>query len=367
MKVSVFLPNFNHAKYLPRCIESVRAQSHDDWELIVVDDASTDDSWSIVSAYQVCDSRIIGHRFAQNRGANAAARHALSMCSGDVVYGTAADDLLCNPRTFEMALSQMDRHSTAAGAFGISEVVQIDGRPLWQMGAYGKGACHIEPARAISDFFGGRLFIPGASALWKRDLVNRYGGLDETLGPQSDYYLNHALAMIHGVVYLDTVLSVTRLSSDSYGNSADHEAFFERHARVEKKWRTVAGATALPHAGLRQWRANVINGRLSLERQLRLVRLWDECFSGLQEWERAGLLAEFKECEQFLNARCSALKGRLGQAKSIADQIFDEVAGPLESDRTAETPKGDLLRRARQTIRSVRARVRARMQSGKRP
>lgn len=62
-KVSVVLTSYNHAKFLPQSIESVLNQTYQDYELIIVDDASTDESWSIINSYE--DERIkkIRHSF----------------------------------------------------------------------------------------------------------------------------------------------------------------------------------------------------------------------------------------------------------------------------------------------------------------
>ena len=55
-KVSVILTSYNHAKYIRESIESVLKQTYRDFELIIWDDASTDDSWNIISEYT--DERI---------------------------------------------------------------------------------------------------------------------------------------------------------------------------------------------------------------------------------------------------------------------------------------------------------------------
>src|SRR5690242_21921320 len=55
--VSVIIPNYNHARYLPRRIESVLRQSYQDFELILMDDASTDDSREVLSLY-LSDPRV---------------------------------------------------------------------------------------------------------------------------------------------------------------------------------------------------------------------------------------------------------------------------------------------------------------------
>lgn len=63
--ISILLPNYNNASYLTDCLESVIAQTYTDWELIAVDDYSTDHSWALLQQYALSDKRI--HCF-QNKG-----------------------------------------------------------------------------------------------------------------------------------------------------------------------------------------------------------------------------------------------------------------------------------------------------------
>jgi len=56
--VSVLLPNYNYARFLPHAIESVQAQSYDNWELLVCDDGSTDNSCEVAERYSRLDRRI---------------------------------------------------------------------------------------------------------------------------------------------------------------------------------------------------------------------------------------------------------------------------------------------------------------------
>lgn len=57
-QISIVVPVYNAAKYLPRTIASVQAQTYEDWELLLVNDGSTDNSVQIIEQYANKDSRI---------------------------------------------------------------------------------------------------------------------------------------------------------------------------------------------------------------------------------------------------------------------------------------------------------------------
>ncbi len=64
--VTVFTPNYNKAKYLQETIESVLHQTYENFEYIIIDDCSTDDSWDIISKYASKDERIKAYRNNEN-------------------------------------------------------------------------------------------------------------------------------------------------------------------------------------------------------------------------------------------------------------------------------------------------------------
>lgn len=90
-KVSVILPVFNSEEYLRRSIESVLSQSFHDFELIIVDDGSTDKSLDIIQEYEVLDSRVtVVHQ--NNSGVSKARNVALGLCRGEFITFIDSDD-----------------------------------------------------------------------------------------------------------------------------------------------------------------------------------------------------------------------------------------------------------------------------------
>ena len=94
MKLSVIIPCYNAQKYLPACLESLLSQTMDDFEAILIDDGSKDDTAAIAMQYASVDERI---RFIRqkNAGVSAARNAGLRIAQGEWVLFVDADDLLC--------------------------------------------------------------------------------------------------------------------------------------------------------------------------------------------------------------------------------------------------------------------------------
>lgn len=107
---SIIVPVYNTVEYLSQCIEGVLCQSFDDWELILVDDGSTDGSGEVCEAYAVCDERIkVLHQ--TNGGVSAARNAGLGVALGEYVWFCDSDD------------------SVVPGALGELYACLADGRP----------------------------------------------------------------------------------------------------------------------------------------------------------------------------------------------------------------------------------------------
>lgn len=95
-KVSIIVPVFNVEKYIGRCIVSVQQQTMADWELILIDDCSPDNSYSVVKQYADKDSRIKILRHNENHGPMIARRWGDMFAKGDYIAYCDGDDYLPN-------------------------------------------------------------------------------------------------------------------------------------------------------------------------------------------------------------------------------------------------------------------------------
>ncbi|WP_135823751.1 glycosyltransferase family 2 protein [Halorussus ruber] len=120
--VSVVIPTYNRAELLSRAIDSVLAQTYDDFELLVVDDGSTDDTEAVVTAYDDDRVRYLAHE--TNRGANPARNTGIEAAESEFVAFLDSDDEW-RPRKLE---AQLDRLEEVEGE---SELEESDSDDEW--------------------------------------------------------------------------------------------------------------------------------------------------------------------------------------------------------------------------------------------
>jgi hypothetical protein len=101
MKISVLLPNYNHGAFIKQNIEAVRAQTYRDWELVIVDDGSTDDSAATIRALAELDRRIAPVFLLTNRGVMFVVEAGLAATTETST--AAADDHIASAQLFERA------------------------------------------------------------------------------------------------------------------------------------------------------------------------------------------------------------------------------------------------------------------------
>lgn len=95
MKISIITASYNYQDYIKEAIESVLAQTYSDWELIIVDDGSSDNSAQIIESYLPKDSRIkfLMHPNKQNKGLLETLKLGISQVKGDYVAFLESDDI----------------------------------------------------------------------------------------------------------------------------------------------------------------------------------------------------------------------------------------------------------------------------------
>ena len=114
--VSVIMPVYNSERFVSQAIQSILNQTYRDFELIIIDDGSSDNSWEIVKFFQKRDSRIKAIRQSNNRGVAATSNHGLELAAGNYIARMDADDI-CLPDRLEKQVHFLESHF-ATGILG---------------------------------------------------------------------------------------------------------------------------------------------------------------------------------------------------------------------------------------------------------
>lgn len=120
--VSIITPNYNCARFISQTIESVLAQTYSDWEMLIVDDCSTDGSYEIALEYAAKDRRIKVIRNEKNSGAAVSRNKAIEVAQGEFVAFLDSDDLWI-PEKLEKQIAFMREN---ACDFSFCEYEHID-------------------------------------------------------------------------------------------------------------------------------------------------------------------------------------------------------------------------------------------------
>lgn len=201
--LSVVLPNYNHGRYLPRALDALLAQGRPADEIIVIDDASTDDSRNIIARYAAKHPSIRPLLNERNIGVIAALTRGLNAARGTYVYFGAADDFVM-PGFFDTGIAALQAHPNA-GLF-CGEMILIDGNSGNSLGARPPvrprfRAGFISPAKFARLLRHNDNFILTGAALLRRDAAAWAGGFDKRLSTFADAYLVRKIALTYGLYY----------------------------------------------------------------------------------------------------------------------------------------------------------------------
>lgn len=229
--VSVILPVYNGATYLKESIDSVLSQTYRDFELIVINDGSKDNSFDIINSYD--DSRIIVINRQQNRGLVYSLNEGIDVARGEYIARQDADDISV-PERFEKEVAFLDKNP-AAGMVG-SSYIKID-----------ENSSDIvlkrvpETVREISDVLMKTNCFCHGSVVFRKECFEQAGGYRDTAGPTEDYDLwlrfseITTLANIGEPLYKWRVSSQSIMSGSDYTQAEKSRAFLRKLAEFRRK------------------------------------------------------------------------------------------------------------------------------------
>ena len=222
LPLSIILPNYNHAHFIGGAIESALSQTFTDFELIVIEDGSSDNSLEVIEGYLKKDSRIRLIQHKKNKGIAEGVKSGLASACGKYIHGLSASDCYL-PGFLEKSMNQLQKFPeiglcfTDAGLFNRDPKQYISFKVLENA-----SSTLIFPPSTIQRVFKyAHLAIPGLSAIIKRSAFNRHGGYRENLLFMCDTFLNQQTALFEGAIYIPETLVVFRKPGYSKSSSSD--------------------------------------------------------------------------------------------------------------------------------------------------
>lgn len=201
--LSVTVTNYNYARFLPRNIESILGQTFEDFEVVIVDNASSDDSVSVIERYADSDSRIrlIAHE--RNQGGLASFRESCDVSRGKYRVHVDADDWALRDDAFERQVELLDAHPDMAFVYSSLTMFDERGRKSWVSRPH--DVLTVLPGElALVDILG---FTFGHSGMMLRlDAYRASGGYPDGMPHIDDLVLAVRLAEFGTVGYIDAEL-----------------------------------------------------------------------------------------------------------------------------------------------------------------
>jgi len=276
VKISVIIPTYNYGSYIGRTLSAILFQTYKNFEILVIDDGSTDNTREIVEGFQ--DPRI-RYLYQNNQGACVARNRGICEAKGDYLLFHDADDLI-EPGHLEEYLSVAVEH-LGSNVYGPADVVREEDGKFKVLGV--KGKC---PGDDLLQYWLSHWAIHPNCILWPRTNVERVGAWDEQLhaNQDGDYALR---ALVAGIPFV-------------FAPKAPHAKYLRHEHETGQISSTVSAKTALSKIRVLEKIEGLLAEKGSLKQQYKqalgekyyeFARLWlyvlpeisDECFRKFRE------------------------------------------------------------------------------------
>lgn len=220
MKFSIITASYNYEEYIKETIESVLSQTYSDWEMIVVDDGSKDNSVEVIKSYCEKDSRIklYQHENGVNKGLVETVKLGVEKAENDWIVFLESDDTI-TPDYLETKLEVIKNHPEIkfifndVNMFGDEDRINRYGRHFEKV--YSILSNKTYPANLLKYFQDKNIVATFSVVMLRKDILEDVD-YDVAFKPLLDWYLWVQLAMNNDFYYVDKKLTNWRMHKDSY-------------------------------------------------------------------------------------------------------------------------------------------------------
>lgn len=223
MKVSVIMPAYNAEKYIKEAIDSILNQTYTDYEFIIINDCSTDNTEAVILSYS--DPRIIYVKNGQNLGVAATLNRGLAIAQGEYIARMDADDISM-PKRFEKQVAYLKDHVEVA-------VVGCAVERFSETDSYGvRTFAQSREMMSCDMLFSCGLAHP--SVMMRRSVIVQIGGYDREFDGLEDYELWCRVEEYYGILAMSDVLLRYRIHKFQVSKNPS-EQYRERMIRLKKR------------------------------------------------------------------------------------------------------------------------------------
>ena len=217
VKVSVIVPVYNGEKYIREAIDSVLNQSYKDFEVIVIDDGSKDNTLSIIKEY---DGKI-RWKSQENKGQASATNEGVKMAEGEYVAYLDADDV-CMPERLEVQVKYLDNHPNVGLVY--SGYYQING--AGEVKRIVKARPHDNFVLLQTDY------IARSTVMHRKNCLEEVGLFDESISGDDDWDMWIRISEKFGVDHVERPLVKYRLHGEQISLVRPKKLAYRRYTKM---------------------------------------------------------------------------------------------------------------------------------------
>jgi glycosyltransferase involved in cell wall biosynthesis len=217
--ISIISPTYNHAKFIAECIRSVQAQTYQNWEMIIVDDGSTDDTFAIATHYAQQDTRIKAYT-QKNIGPfrlGETYNFALNISQGKYIAILECDDIWENNK-LEKQIEGLENNEGCVLSWGAAYTIDAAsnrGKKINPDVPLSKKIFENNPVKSIIPHLLLQDFVPAMTIIFRRSVLEQLGGfIQDTKIPSIDHTTLLEAALIGSFLFVDKPLGAWRYYPD---------------------------------------------------------------------------------------------------------------------------------------------------------
>lgn len=248
-QISVIMPVYNVGPYIKQAVDSVLEQTCGDFELIAINDGSTDNSPAILQRYAEKDKRLkVVNQ--ENQGLVATLNRGIALARGKYIARMDPDDV-CFPRRFEQQIAILDSKPSVVLVAGGFEVIDQDSEFLYR---------EVLPTHS-EDIKRSMLLrnpIAHGSVMFRKETFDKIGQYSNSCGPMEDFYLWTEMAQLGDIEAVEASVYRWRVNSQGITSTKNKKVIEATKRHIDTLWveqfPAVLGSRELRRRGMRYFK-----------------------------------------------------------------------------------------------------------------